>query len=208
MTNYLKHLITTLILLITSLGITAQSFDREVIASSGTSGSNSSITLDWTLGESIISTASNPNTTLVQGFHQPPTQTIIKLHSISGQVFINDETTNNATVILCRIESPEVHSEIQSSALFNGTFNFFSIPNGQYYIKAIPDNTDNLSLITYYPRSFTQEEAYIFNLNSSIGGLDLHLNQKKIITPPEPEKPIKYNILTFPNPVEESYNFV
>ncbi|QGY42989.1 T9SS type A sorting domain-containing protein [Maribellus comscasis] len=43
---------------------------QEVVATAGNSFTNNNLQLNWTLGESVISTLSNQNTVLTQGFHQ------------------------------------------------------------------------------------------------------------------------------------------
>lgn len=48
----------------------AQSISPQVIASSGTHSTGSNIQLSWTLGEPVITTVSNGNNIITQGFHQ------------------------------------------------------------------------------------------------------------------------------------------
>lgn len=52
---------------ILSFGLSAQ----EVIASQGGSASNGTISMDWTIGETVIETVSDTAFQLTQGFHQP-----------------------------------------------------------------------------------------------------------------------------------------
>jgi len=54
-----------------SLAGMSQSANPEVISTSGTSFSNGSGQLDWTLGEPVTATLSGPSNDLTQGFHQP-----------------------------------------------------------------------------------------------------------------------------------------
>lgn len=66
-----------------SLGfLQAQSLERQVIGSSGTTINNSDVTLDFTVGELAVTTITN-GTTLTQGFHQG----VIAL-SVSAEVLV------------------------------------------------------------------------------------------------------------------------
>lgn len=49
---------------------------KQVIASAGGTGSASSGSMDWTIGETNVSTLSTMNTILTQGFHQPILQVV------------------------------------------------------------------------------------------------------------------------------------
>ena len=65
----------TTLLIIGSLAATpllrAQSLERQVIGSVGGSFSGA-FQVDWTVGETVIQTASGGSSILTQGFHQPP----------------------------------------------------------------------------------------------------------------------------------------
>ncbi len=47
-----------------------QTIERSVIASAGNTFTNSSLAIDWTIGETAIATSTSTNTILTQGFHQ------------------------------------------------------------------------------------------------------------------------------------------
>jgi hypothetical protein len=55
--------------------LAAQSIERSVIGSSGTSAQAGDLQLDYTVGEAVINTLSTPDLTLTQGFHQGVLQT-------------------------------------------------------------------------------------------------------------------------------------
>ena len=59
-----------------------QSIERQVIASSGNTISNSTVQLDFTLGEMIVGDVSNSNMMLNQGFHQGTIQVAITINPI------------------------------------------------------------------------------------------------------------------------------
>jgi hypothetical protein len=49
----------------------AQEIERDVVASTGDRQSNGSLIVEWTLGEIMISSVSNSNIAITEGFHQP-----------------------------------------------------------------------------------------------------------------------------------------
>lgn len=67
----MKNLIYSLLLSLIGTALGAQSVTPEVVATTGETFSNSTVTLEWTLGE--IMTETYPGSILLtQGFHQPP----------------------------------------------------------------------------------------------------------------------------------------
>ncbi len=62
--------IVSLFLIITTLTITAQTTEREVVSANGNFYANSAGQLSTTLGEPVISTTTNGTNTLTQGFQQ------------------------------------------------------------------------------------------------------------------------------------------
>lgn len=58
------------ILFLTTFFVNAQTIERQVIGSSGTTLSNANVTVEFTVGEIAITTISNGTTTLSQGFQQ------------------------------------------------------------------------------------------------------------------------------------------
>lgn len=53
------------------MALVAQSIERNVVGSAGASASDANVSIDYTLGETVVLTVSNSNNTLTQGFHQP-----------------------------------------------------------------------------------------------------------------------------------------
>lgn len=64
-----KYLIIFLLLSTYSF-VNAQSIERSVVSSGGSSFTNSNYAIDWTIGEMAVSTSSTGNSMLTQGFHQ------------------------------------------------------------------------------------------------------------------------------------------
>ncbi|WP_034057312.1 hypothetical protein [Lacinutrix jangbogonensis] len=61
----------------------AQSIERQVIGASGTTLTNGTVSLDFTVGELAVTTITNGTTTLSQGFHQPSVLLGIKINPIA-----------------------------------------------------------------------------------------------------------------------------
>lgn len=49
----------------------SQKLDRFVVATAGNTASNANLTLSYTIGETVVTTAGNSSLTLTQGFQQP-----------------------------------------------------------------------------------------------------------------------------------------
>ncbi|MBQ4820677.1 hemagglutinin protein [Aquimarina sp. MMG016] len=74
--------------------IEAQTIERQVIGSSGTTISDGSVTLDFTVGELAVTTITDGATILTQGFHQENVQVSIKVNPI---VFLQGAAINPNT---------------------------------------------------------------------------------------------------------------
>ncbi|WP_299886064.1 hemagglutinin protein [uncultured Lacinutrix sp.] len=69
--------------LLTAVFAFGQSIERQVIGSSGSTLSNGSVSIDFTVGELVVTTISDGTTTLTQGFHQQTIQLGIKVNPIA-----------------------------------------------------------------------------------------------------------------------------
>lgn len=83
--------------LLASMMVNAQSLERQVIGSSGTSFSNATAQLDFTVGELAVSTLSNGSNDLTQGFHQTNLQVTIK---VSPAAFLQGPLLTSGTSIM------------------------------------------------------------------------------------------------------------
>lgn len=81
-------------LFITVFCINAQTLERQVIGSTGTTFSNANTIVEFTVGETATTTISNGTTTLSQGFHQGTVKVAIR---ISPKVFIQGAALNPFT---------------------------------------------------------------------------------------------------------------
>jgi hypothetical protein len=74
----MKVLYTTLFSFVAFCAITAQQLTPTVIASTGASYQSAEFSLDYTLGETFVTTLSNNTNILTQGFHQPQAGVIVE----------------------------------------------------------------------------------------------------------------------------------
>ena len=81
---------------------------QEVISTQGESFSNASISLDWTIGETVVETFSDSSYQLTQGFHQP--QLIITaIEDIKDAFSIKIFPNPTKAFIHLNLERPEDH---------------------------------------------------------------------------------------------------
>jgi len=92
----MKQYIFILALLFSS-ALFSQTLERSVIGSSGTTLSNATASLDFTVGELVVTSHSNGTTTLNQGFHQEVITLQLKLSPV---VFLQGPLTTSGTVIM------------------------------------------------------------------------------------------------------------
>lgn len=134
---------------------TAQTLSPEVISTSGTSMSNGSATLDWTLGEPATATLDNPQNTITQGFHQP---TIIVTAIADAKILKDVKVFPNPTVDIVQVQFTvnqkntmvelyslegkllEKHS-VNSQAL---EINMITYPAGTYFLRINKSETHQL----------------------------------------------------------------
>ncbi|MCH2034321.1 MAG: hypothetical protein MK202_12495 [Tenacibaculum sp.] len=120
-------------LFITTLLITAslysQTIERTVIGSSGTTLSTANASLDFTIGDLVVTTSSNGSNTLTQGFQQETIVLKIKLAPIaflqgplttSGTTTMDDSLRSNS---LLPTTSPYADAIICESSVFDATGN-------------------------------------------------------------------------------------
>lgn len=120
-------------LFITTLLITAslysQTLERTVIGSSGTTLSTANASLDFTIGDLVVTTSSNGSNTLTQGFQQETIVLKIKLAPIaflqgplttSGTTTMDDSLRSNS---LLPTTSPYADAITCESFVFNATGN-------------------------------------------------------------------------------------
>ncbi len=135
----------------------AQSLSPEVISSAGSSFTNSSATLDWTVGEPVTSTLNNSNNILSQGFHQPnllvtaiseaaadysvtlfpnPTVDLIQLQILNtlNEIIFIDLHNAEGKLLLSQQINTSSNLQIDMSKYSTGTY-LLSLTNNQEKIK-------------------------------------------------------------------------
>ncbi|MDH7447655.1 hemagglutinin protein [Aquimarina sp. 2201CG14-23] len=80
-----------LMILLVVVNATSQSIERQVIGSAGTTLSNATVTLDFTIGEPVITTITNGTAIVSQGFHQGSLMLAIKVNPV---VFLQGPALN------------------------------------------------------------------------------------------------------------------
>lgn len=80
-----------------STSLFSQTLERTVIGSSGTTLNNATASLDFTVGELIVTTLSNGTTTLNQGFHQEVITLQLKIAPI---IFLQGPLVTSGTAIM------------------------------------------------------------------------------------------------------------
>lgn len=144
----MKRISLILILVFFALSVSAQ-VKQEVIASAGGYDVNGSLSISWTLGETIIPTFTNGGLTLTHGFQQ---QLIITTIEENLEVLVNVKVFPNpaSDVVNIQFESP-VDGEITltiidsqgrlvrrdkiESTLLEKQINMQDLPAGIYYIR-------------------------------------------------------------------------
>ena len=135
---------------------TAQTLSPEVISTSGTSMSNGTTTLDWTLGEPATATLDNSSNMLSQGFHQPS----IVVTAIADAATLNEvKVFPNPTIDVVQIQFTtnqkntlvELYSlegkllEKQSVNSQKVEMNMSTYPAGTYFLRI--NNSDTHQLV-------------------------------------------------------------
>ena len=147
----MKKLLTGLAVL-SVFGISAQSASPDVISSAGNDFSNANLQVSWTMGEPIITTITDGNSILTQGFHQShlSSVSILDLNStIVFEAFPNPviheliiENSDEAIGHMMQINDRNGR-EIWSSAVTKNkeTIDFSSYASGTYFLSLSKDGS-------------------------------------------------------------------
>jgi hypothetical protein len=128
----------------------AQSLMPDVIASGGTSYSNSAGQLDWTLGEPATLSFSGSSNMLSQGFHQPDLSVTTGLAAIASEgITVYPNPTVNALQIQFKDPATEAGAELfdtQGKLVYSSSLtgamqiNMSEYPSGTYLLKISENN--------------------------------------------------------------------
>ncbi len=86
-----------IISLLITFSLSSQTIERTVIGSSGATLSTANASLDFTIGDLVVTTSSNGSNTLTQGFHQ---ETIILKVKLSPIAFLQGPLTTSGTTTM------------------------------------------------------------------------------------------------------------
>lgn len=126
----------------------AQSISPSILANDGGSIQLEQMQIDWTLGETIISTVSQKNGIITQGFHQPELS-VLRYGGMEGsniQVFPNPvESILNVKIVstpaslihlrLTDIAGKVLLTESISPTLVDFELNLFDLPSSTYMLQ-------------------------------------------------------------------------
>jgi len=108
--QFLLQALLTVALGLFASNIKAQSIQNAVISSAGISATNGGITVDYTLGETVIETFTASGNTLTQGFHQ----TNLTLVAIENEfLFPEISIYPNPATEYIHVEIPENHAALE-----------------------------------------------------------------------------------------------
>ncbi len=142
----MKKLFFLLLSLITVFSVHSQSIEREIIASDGDFQQNSSGSVSFTIGETVVETFANAQNTLTQGFQQNDQVKFLiygKVRyagkAIAGNPAPNPPSYNpviyniDKVIVILKTTSGEELSRDTSDAL--GNYQFTNVPNGSYLLS-------------------------------------------------------------------------
>lgn len=154
--NNRKFILLGIVLCATALLSQAQTLSPEVISSAGGKMQNSSLTLDWTLGETAVSKWSSPTGFTTEGFHQPILQVTLLPAYSSPKVSIAPNPVQSilnvqvmeASQKALFVQLVDVQGRIlvQRTQLGSGNteLNMSDLPSGIYFLQVLQQNGKTL----------------------------------------------------------------
>lgn len=153
-----KVLLPIAILILWSVGISAQKVYPQILSSAGNSNQTNTMTIEWTLGELSITTISGPTTMITQGFHQPR-YVITALDEILetlGKINVYPNPTTDIVYMemaFDKVRSVQVGlTDLSGKLLFKKKYvgqnmhesvSFGNLPNGSYIMNFILDDNNS-----------------------------------------------------------------
>jgi Secretion system C-terminal sorting domain len=139
----------TILLLLSGLGLAsvgmAQRLSPSVLAVSGGTARSQTMTLDWTLGETIVETATTSGRLYTQGFHQPLLQVSEQPNQVNAEVGYQFTVAPNpvASYLTVGITAPESTAFQLLLTDMNGR---------QYDLPIVPESTKSTQIdMTPFP---------------------------------------------------------
>ena len=151
MKNYIQLILVGVVVCTTILG-KAQSLSPEVISTAGGKMQTSTISLDWTLGETAVSRWNTPGGFTTEGFHQPILEVSLLPEYNSPKVSIAPnpvQSTLNVLVkdvnqkpLFAQLVDVQGRVLVQQTNLTPGNteINLSNLPSGTYFLKVSQQN--------------------------------------------------------------------
>ena len=139
-----KAFIVSLVACGMSIMLNAQELSNEVVSSSGNTFEQSSASLEWTLGETVVETYSDATATLTQGFHQPTIEVSTSYENPDIDIKINvypSPFTDNLTMELDEFKDP-----IQIV--------FYDVKGNKILVQSMDSNLSILNLSQFSPGEY------------------------------------------------------
>lgn len=137
------------------------SFGQEVIGSAGTVGTNGTEKIQWTIGETVISTITNGTNTATQGFHQTQLE-VTSIEDVAVEYDIN--VYPNPTNGLLQVDISDLNEDlnlqlydaagklVSQKAFLKGQnsqiIDFTAVERGSYYLRVVgKESNQTISII-------------------------------------------------------------
>lgn len=165
----MKRLLIPLVLLVAACGVHAQSLTPTVVASGGAFASNATHSLSYTVGELAVTTLSNANNFLTQGFQQPDDKDVgitqLEFQNLQVKLYPNPASETVNLWIKCDNNACE-HLRVSIHDLLgrelnvpgevgqNGNerlyaFNLKSLAASMYFVRLFDETTSNARIIKF-----------------------------------------------------------
>lgn len=147
------------ILILTSFGANAQSISNQVISSYGLSASNGTAQIDVTIGEPIVTTVSDANNTLTQGFHQTNLiiTTVTENETVNDYQFYPNPVADQLNFLYSNPNQEVVDLQLidvsgkllwsKQNITDNQQIDFNGKPKGTYFIKLTTEKKEEIKTV-------------------------------------------------------------
>ena len=173
-----------IISLLITFSLSSQTIERTVIGSSGTTLSTANASLDFTIGDLVVTTSSNGSNTLTQGFQQETIVLKIKLAPIaflqgplttSGTTTMDDSLRSNS---LLPTTSPYADALTCESTVFDTTGNDAIV---DWILVEFRDATDP-TMVMYSQSALLQRDGDVVDVDG-ISDIALELADHHVVVP-------------------------
>lgn len=152
--NNMKKLLFIIAFTIPYLAVQSQ-ISEQVISASGGNGNNENLSIEWTVGEPVISTLLNESMIVTQGFHQPVLE-VTPLKTPTELLFTIEAYPNpTQDLIWIKLDDNEIEGlqfllhDVYGKSLVKNPFNsntesvnMSAFPAGVYFLKIIQSDQE------------------------------------------------------------------